>query len=205
MSTEPCDLDFCRALPKIELHAHLHGSLRQSSIAELSGKPFPALSDSRDLTECFRIFDLIHNTVDTLNKVERLTREVLEDFKADNCIYLELRSTPRDRLNSWSKRQYLDCVTAVLLQWNQHEQMPVRLLLSIDRTTSLEEALSVVNLAEEYRGSTSGLIVGLDFCGVLWCSKLTLPCLNIDLFFKFVRQSYQVKLRCLRGGIPRWT
>jgi adenosine deaminase len=120
------------------------------------------------MTECFKIFDLIHRTVDSLDKVKRLTQEVLEDFRDDGCVYLELRSTPRDRAGAWTKRTYLDVVVAVLTEWNASSEglrMCVRFLLSIDRTTCLEEAMEVVDLACEYKEHTHNMVVGLDFCG----------------------------------------
>ena len=32
MILEPAELDFCRALPKVELHAHLNGSIPEATL-----------------------------------------------------------------------------------------------------------------------------------------------------------------------------
>ena len=58
--------NFCKSIPKVELHAHLNGSVRVSTIADICRQrnmagPKPVkLGGRRGLTECFEIFDLIH-------------------------------------------------------------------------------------------------------------------------------------------------
>eukprot|EP00629_Pelagomonadales_sp_RCC1024_P018482 CAMPEP_0119290162 /NCGR_PEP_ID=MMETSP1329-20130426/40279_1 /TAXON_ID=114041 /ORGANISM="Genus nov. species nov., Strain RCC1024" /LENGTH=132 /DNA_ID=CAMNT_0007290977 /DNA_START=169 /DNA_END=563 /DNA_ORIENTATION=- len=87
------------AMPKVEFHAHLHGSIRRATLEELAtqkGLEAKALLDGpRDLEACFAIFRLIHACVDSLAVVERVCRETLEDLEAENVAYVELRSTPR--------------------------------------------------------------------------------------------------------------
>ena len=51
--------------------------------------------DSRTLSQCFSLFDDIHKLVSTPERVNRVTREALQDFARDNVTYLELRTTPR--------------------------------------------------------------------------------------------------------------
>ena len=165
----------CRRIPKAELHAHLHGCARLSTIAELApaGVDTSHLqlenTDHRSLSECFAIFATIHQTVTNLAAVRRIAREVLEDFAADNVRYLELRTTPR-ALHDADVEAY---VRTVLSELAAHEvrcpSMTVRLLLSIDRTGGLERALETVMLAarlrSEERSLASRYIVGLDFSG----------------------------------------
>ena len=165
----------CRRLPKAELHAHLHGCARLSTIAELApaGVDTSTLllqnNDHRSLSECFAIFAAIHQTVTSLAAVRRIAREVLDDFAADNVQYLELRTTPR-ALKDADVESY---VRAVIAELAAHESrcpsMTVRLLLSIDRTGGLERALETVMLAARLRSEDGGLaskyIVGIDFSG----------------------------------------
>lgn len=103
------DLSFCKRLPKAELHAHLHGSIRPSTLIELvaaadglSGKPEAAevISEvlpraDRSLRDCFRIFDLIHHVVQDSATLRRIALEMIEDCAQDGVRYLEMRSTPR--------------------------------------------------------------------------------------------------------------
>ena len=162
-------LKLCQSLPKAELHAHLHGCARLSTIAELApaGGDTSALTvasgDNRSLDACFGIFAAIHKTVTNHKAVERVCREVLEDFAADNVQYLELRTTPR-ALDDADAEGYIRVVIRELeeFQFKPGNTMRVRLLLSIDRTGSLEKALETVQLAAKFR---QAYVVGVDFSG----------------------------------------
>ena len=50
---------------------------------------------NRTLSECFQLFDVIHQVTTEHATVTRITREVVEDLAADNVIYAELRTTPK--------------------------------------------------------------------------------------------------------------
>jgi len=98
----PVDLDFIRRCPKVELHAHINGCIRDETILELLKKKGASaeeisklrvqLGDERTLSQCFDLFSRIHTLVTSVEVVERVTREAIEDFAADNVRYLELRS-----------------------------------------------------------------------------------------------------------------
>lgn len=49
------------------------------------------------LGECFALFELVHTLTTTHEAMTRLTREAMEDFRADGVMYLELRTTPKVR------------------------------------------------------------------------------------------------------------
>ena len=61
------DFSLFQQLPKVELHAHLHGSIRRSTLQELIDRsPADAhvrLSDKVDLTTGFLLFDMIHRLI----------------------------------------------------------------------------------------------------------------------------------------------
>jgi hypothetical protein len=100
---------FCKNLPKAELHAHLHGSIRLATLRDFVQTSIPVKdsadavavirdvlpSATRSLRDCFRIFDLIHKVVTDPSAVERITREYLDDCAEENIFYVELRTTPR--------------------------------------------------------------------------------------------------------------
>ena len=171
---------FCRRLPKVELHAHLSGSIRPSTLLDLSaehrgsegeerarntlGLSRGATRETRDLRECFAIFDLIHDAVRTKENLRRITREVVADFAADNVKYLELRTTPRDLPDGTKRREYVSIVTSVLEAMSDLEEggITCRLLLSIDRATADPAvAQATVDLAREFQP----VVVGIDVSG----------------------------------------
>ena len=55
------------------------------------------LRGERSLADCFALFDVIHRLTTRHDVVQRITREAVEDFAADGCAYLELRTTPKAR------------------------------------------------------------------------------------------------------------
>jgi hypothetical protein len=63
------DLDLVRSIPKIELHAHLHGSLRRSTLVNLMEARSDVkveIPDKVDLVSGFQLFDAIHKLVGTV-------------------------------------------------------------------------------------------------------------------------------------------
>jgi len=96
-------------LPKAELHSHLAGSVRDSTLRDLmaaSGEESAAplydlleTAQARSLSDCFKIFDIVHRTVNTSANLQRVVREMVEDNANDNVVYLEMRSTPRRLLD----------------------------------------------------------------------------------------------------------
>ncbi|CAL5409605.1 unnamed protein product [Camellia sinensis] len=126
------DMDWWVSIPKVELHAHLNGSIRGSTLLELarglgekgtivfSDVEHAILKDDRSLQEVFKLFDLIHIVTTDHKILTRITQEVVEDFAAENVVYLELRTTPkrkaclfkqrRNDLIGMSKRSYMEAV-----------------------------------------------------------------------------------------------
>jgi len=177
---------FIRAMPKVELHAHLHGSIRDCTLQELldrahrsttSPRPNPDPSapqelallrvppgDERSLADCFALFDTIHAVVTSHDVVTRVTEEVIRDFDADNVCYIELRTTPR-RDHGMTARSYLDAVLAGIAKCADL-RIVVRVIVSINRSASLDVALDTVAVAGEYAAADKGgYVVGVDFSG----------------------------------------
>ncbi|GAB2301098.1 hypothetical protein Dimus_035130 [Dionaea muscipula] len=117
------EMEWWVSMPKVELHAHLNGSIRHSTLLELakvlgekgiivfSDVEHVILKNDRSLIEVFKLFDLIHILTTDHATVTRITKEVVEDFASENVVYLELRTTPkRNDSIGMSKRSYMDAV-----------------------------------------------------------------------------------------------
>ncbi|TYZ67443.1 hypothetical protein PybrP1_011001 [[Pythium] brassicae (nom. inval.)] len=175
MMTALPTLDWCERLPKIELHAHIHGSIRPATLEQLlrddaraNGSAAPrTLPATRTLDACFEMFGLIHEVVVSRAVLRRITVEAVEDFARAGVKYLELRSTPRAlERDGASRADYVAEVVAALEECHARADLDirVRLLLSINRNQPLAVAEETLRLALEWRRK-SALVVGLDLSG----------------------------------------
>ena len=170
------DLSFTKSLPKIELHAHLTGSITPQCIHEIwiqrrSQDPDMTLQDpleamsvdkSWDVTTFFPLFSkYIYELCSTPASIKYSTNAVLRDFADDGVVYLELRTTPRSS-SSMTKVDYITTILSCIEQSPYSSVMPTYLILSIDRRNTPEQAMQVVELAIQYQSKG---IVGVDLCG----------------------------------------
>ncbi|XP_017328849.1 adenosine deaminase-like protein isoform X1 [Ictalurus punctatus] len=175
MDTE-ADL-FYRQIPKVELHAHLNGSVSFATMEKLiARKPHLNIESSgtairsgqrRTLAECFEVFKVIHQLVDSEEDILMVAKSVIEEFAADGVKYLELRSTPREEAKTGlSKRRYIETVLEAIHQCKQEGvDIDVRFLVAVDRRNGPEVAMETVKLTEDFMLSSDGVVVGLDLSG----------------------------------------
>jgi adenosine deaminase len=187
-SSTAVDIAFCKILPKAELHAHLSGSIKSATLHEIwknkhaQGQCLDLEDPSKvidtghdrfvDVVSFFPLFDkYIYNLCNDLESVQYAMERVIEDFQADGVQYLELRTTPRECVDTgMSKEQYVHLVNEVARMWNltHGTNMEVYIILSIDRSMSLQQATQVLDLAFKHQRrdhDSEGQIVGIDLCG----------------------------------------
>ena len=192
MSDETSLIDFCRKIPKIELHAHLNGSIssntmqkllqrhqkqRQNKGGDIVDSTMPQLwqttilkGEKRSLSDCFVMFKMIHTLVDDEEAVEIVAHDVVHEFAGDGVVYLELRSTPRaNPATGMTKHSYIEAVLSGIDRALSQitTTMRVCLLLSIDRRHSVTEAQDTVELASEglSQSNHQARVVGIDLSG----------------------------------------
>lgn len=176
--------EFHVLLPKVELHAHLHGSIRPATMIDLARRHHDRIHDedsynrynsirnmlegSRDLKKCFQIFSILHELVSSKKVLERIAREVLEDYMKDNVIYVELRTTPRSLPDGTSMMEYMETLIDLVAEHNRHNghRMIVKLLVSIDRSKDINIAYDTLRMLEHFETRNYHRdIVGIDFSG----------------------------------------
>jgi len=115
--------------------------------------PFPSF---------FPLFKLIYQLTDDIEAIKIVTRDVIDEFAKDGTRYLELRSTPRkyDDTDLKTKDLYVQTVLSVINQ--PRDNIVVKLILSVDRRNTLEEAMETVDLAIKYKSQG---VVAVDLCG----------------------------------------
>ncbi|XP_017775223.1 PREDICTED: adenosine deaminase-like protein [Nicrophorus vespilloides] len=191
-------VQFCKELPKIELHAHLNGSLSKETLMTLgclekSVSEYQRLSNlydksRRSLEECFELFGVAHGATKNKAAVYTATTCVIDEFYRDNCIYLELRTTPRDE-RDMSKQEYVETVVAAIL--DNKNDMIVKLLLSIDRRHDLDASNEVLELILRMHAKYPEIIKGVDLCGNP--NEGTFP---LQIFQKARRGGLKITLHC---------
>ncbi|CAM4284328.1 adenosine deaminase [Paenibacillus tarimensis] len=102
-------MDLIREMPKIDLHLHLDGCVKPSTLLELAEAqqrilPAPDASrllphmqveeECRSLTEYLQKFDFVLPYLQNGEALERVAYEVVEQASADNVCYVECRFAP---------------------------------------------------------------------------------------------------------------
>ena len=108
-SVQKPSADLLRALPKTDLHVHLDGSLRPSTVRELSaayGLPYDFANDDdvravcqvgeqcESLEDYLKVFDITLQLMQRRDDIERIAFELAEDAHRENVRYLEVRYSP---------------------------------------------------------------------------------------------------------------
>jgi len=172
-------LNAYRALPKVELHRHLEGSLRLDTMLDVArqhGITIPAdvlrLSNLVQVQEedkfTFQNFLAKFNTLRLFYRspdvIHRITREAVEDAAKDNVKYMELRFTPvaLSRAERFPLQDVIDWVMTSAKDAARKYDVVVRLITSVNRHESTDLAEQVAWISAEY---IKDGIVGLDLAG----------------------------------------
>lgn len=167
------------SLPKVELHRHLEGSLRLSTMLDIARKhgvtvPVSMMNlsglvqvqDQDPLTfsnflDKFKTLRLFYRSPDVIHRV---TREAVEDAAKDHVRYLELRFTPvaLSRAEGFPLHDVMDWVITSAADAANEFDIKVGLIASVNRHESPELAEQVAWLAVEH--GQRGLL-GLDLAG----------------------------------------
>jgi adenosine deaminase len=167
------------ALPKIDLHRHLEGSLRLQTLAEIAQehgidlpsydieylRPFvTAANDEPDFHRFLEKFRLLRRFYPTQAAVERVAYEAVADAAADNIKYLELRFNPvaLARVQGFSYDQVTTWVCNAVTRAQLEYDVCANLILQINRDEDIETASRIVEVAFTHRDNG---IVGLDLAG----------------------------------------
>jgi len=167
------------SLPKVELHRHLEGSLRLTTMLDiarqhgvtvpismfnLSGLVQVQDQDPQTFTNFLDKFKTLRLFYKSPDVIDRVTREAVEDAAHDNICYLELRFTPvaLSRAEGFPLHDVMDWVVKSAQEAATKYKIKVGLIASVNRHESPELAEQVAWLAMEY--IKDGL-VGIDLAG----------------------------------------
>lgn len=153
-------------MPKVELHVHLDGSVRPSTIAELTNKNESdiynytiAYEKCLDLNDYLTKFTLPISIMQTKENLERIAYELACDLKKDGVIYAEVRFAPLKHINKGLNKE--EVVDSVLKGINKSD-IDINLILCMMRDMSYKENKQVIDLAYKYKDKK---VVAIDLAG----------------------------------------
>jgi adenosine deaminase len=167
-------------LPKVDLHRHLEGSLRLSTLAEIAlehGVDLPSYDieelrpyvqvttdESPDFHAFLEKFNFLARFYSKLDCIDRISYEAVADAAQDNVKYLELRFNPATLALSQGFRfeEVTERVISAVEKAEQDFDITVRLLTTIRRDYDHDTASRIVGIAIQYADRS---IVGLDLAG----------------------------------------
>lgn len=168
-----------QALPKIDLHRHLEGSLRLETLLEIAQaykldvpatslealRPHVQVMDDPATHEAFLgKFEVLRHFYRSPELIHRLVYEAVADAAADNVKYLELRFSPQalSRVRGFSLADAADWVIASVAEAEADFDIEVGLIVTLVRHDPVEQARQVAEVA--FDRFDKG-IVGLDLAG----------------------------------------
>jgi len=171
---------FYRALPKVDLHRHLEGSLRLATMAELARThdldlphaDLPALrrlvqvrpDEPHDYRNFLSKFNTLRKFYLSPGIITRLTREAIADAVADNVRYLELRFTPAalGALRGIPPDEVIDLVGDAAAGAEAETGLTTRLIVGVNRHESVALAERTIRAAVDRAGER---VVAVDLAG----------------------------------------
>jgi adenosine deaminase len=172
------DAAYFAAIPKAELHLHLDGSVRPATVLDLArknGVPLPtgdltkletlleADDRTNSLVEYITCFELPIAVMQTADALQRVTYELMQDLKADNVRYAEIRYGPW--LHTERGLSLTDVLRATLQGWNAgHEATGIEggIIVTALRDMPPAQNLSLAQVAGRYVGDG---VIGFDLAG----------------------------------------
>ncbi|CEO12583.1 adenosine deaminase Add [[Clostridium] sordellii] len=164
-------------LPKIELHCHLDGSVRPSTVIELAKKKnieLPSLNEIEiqklmvapkncsSLDEYLKRFDLPGLVMQDEEGLERIAFELMEDAFSENIVYIEIRFAPLLHVSKGlTVKQVISSVLKGIKRAENQFDIKGNLILSCMRTMSVESSYEVIESGKEFLGNG---VVAVDLC-----------------------------------------
>lgn len=187
------DRDIVAQLPKVELHDHIDGGIRPSTLLDLAaqhgyqGLPdevmaqpehtratsleqwFRTSAQSGELTRYLELFAHTTAVMQTSEAIERVTREAVEDLARDGVVYTELRFAPEQHQEQGLDLHHIvDAAITGLRAGEQNaasEGNPIVARLILCAMRHKERSAEIAQLTVDNVGHGSGYVAGFDLAG----------------------------------------
>jgi adenosine deaminase len=197
-ATRTIPLELIQKLPKTDLHVHLDGSLRLSTILELAERhkiELPARDadglrvamnlghNCGSLVEYLKAFDVTLRVMQNEEALRRIAYELAEDAARENVRYMEVRYAPM--LHTRRNLQLTTVVESVLGGLREAQEkhgIEANVIICGIRNVSPEHSLEMAELAVAYKGRG---VVGFDLAG----AEYDYPAKHHKAAFQLVRDN----------------
>lgn len=200
-----------RTFPKVELHRHLEGALRFSTLIELAKKAgmeapseplrqrdfFLVESPMRDLATVLNKFSATQSLLSSKEVLKRITYEAIEDAYLEGINLLELRYAPTFIQKNHEHLSFEDIHSAILEGIKAAKKFPigVGLICIFQRTLPLSTSQKVLDFAIE----TKDTWVGVDLAD----DEDSFPAKNfIPLFEKAKKHGFKITIHAGETNSP---
>lgn len=169
-------LEMIKKIPKVELHDHLDGGVRASTIIELAAEQnielptydpddlaawFQRGADRKSLALYLEGFGVTLAVMQTPEALERIAYETIEDLAADSVVYAEIRFAPvLNQQQGLNLEMVVESVLRGLEAGKRKTGVDYGLILCAMRNQSV--SLETAELAVSFRGKG---VVGFDLAG----------------------------------------
>ncbi len=153
-------------LKKVELHLHLDGSVRPSTIASILNIKEQKVKEkicvdhnTKNLEDYLSKFKLPISIMQTKENLTRISYELALDLKKDNVIYAEIRFAP---LFHTKQGLTIEEVITAILDGLKQVPIKINLILCMMRGSNYEDNYKVIEAAYQFRNKG---VVGIDLAG----------------------------------------
>lgn len=167
---------FVRAMPKVELHVHLEGSIRPETVLKLAdrnGIELPATDLDgmrewyvfRDFPHFVEVYVAVSKCIRSADDLELITREFLEGQKAQNILHSEVTytATTIEKYNGIPWEDQRVALERAIKYGEEELGVSMRLILDIVRGHEPERAMELTRWAIDSKDS---LVCALGLAGV---------------------------------------
>lgn len=171
-------LDFIQKMPKVELHCHLDGSVRPSTILEILQEQYNEFQGEnlRDFEKLVKVEDRCESLNEYLEKfkypikvmqkkenIYRITLELLEDCKKQGVKYIEIRFAPYLHLEEGlSITDVIDTVLEAMKHGEEKFSVMSNLIVCAMRHENIEKNIDLVEKVKKYKDKG---VVAIDLAG----------------------------------------
>ena len=158
-------------LPKIDLRVVLAGSIRKTTLIELASP-----EEQKEIEKCFakidpetpfKFYHACSKIFKDIPSIKRITKEILEDYKKHNVIYMELVTNLFEKKDVYKKEEFLIAILEELKNADDSsDKFNSRLVISLNVRSDISEYDEILKIYNSIQNQElKKLIVGVEYSG----------------------------------------